>query len=86
MGALDMSVIRWFAVVALMAALSGPAYAGEPEFVQVASGIWIVTVKNYAGIFANSATTKRKAIIAANEFAAAKGMDAVPIGMQTERP
>lgn len=80
-----MSLIRWVLAVALMAALSGPAYAGEPEFVQVSPGVWMVTVKNYAGIFANSATTKRKAIIAANEFAESRGMDAVPMGMQAER-
>lgn len=80
-----MSLIRFALVVALMLALSGPVKAGDPEFVQVSPGVWMVTVKNYAGIFANSATTKRKAIIAANEFASAKGMDAVPMGMQTER-
>ena len=80
-----MQLLRWVIVLALLIGLSRPAQAGEPEFVQVSSGVWMVTVKNYAGIFANSATTKRKAIQAANDFANAKGMDAVPMGMQVER-
>lgn len=60
----------------LWMALVGTAQAGEPEFVQVSPGVWMVTVKNHAGIFASAATTKRKALLAANAFASAKNMQA----------
>ncbi|MDV0437521.1 SHOCT domain-containing protein [Xanthomonas sacchari] len=67
----------------LWMALAGTAQAGEPEFAQVSPGVWMVTVKNHAGIFASAATTKRKALLAANAFAAAKNMQAVPVAMET---
>ncbi|XQA67362.1 SHOCT domain-containing protein [Xanthomonas sacchari] len=63
--------------------LAGTAHAGEPEFVQVSPGVWMVTVKNHAGVFASAATTKRKALLAANAFAAAKDMQAVPVAMES---
>ncbi|WP_254461229.1 hypothetical protein [Xanthomonas sacchari] len=62
--------------------LACTAQAGEPEFVKVSPGVWMVTVKNHAGIFASAATTKRKALLAANAFAAAQNMQAVPVAMQ----
>ena len=71
------------ALSALLAlAMSAPVYAAKAEFVQLSPGVYMVTVKNYAGVFANAATTKRKAILAANEYAASKGMDAVPMGLE----
>lgn len=70
-------------LLAVALASAPPLEAAEPEFVQVSPGVYMVTVKNYAGIFANSATTKRKAILAANEFAAAKGKEAVPVGLES---
>ncbi|MET0549606.1 MAG: SHOCT domain-containing protein [Xanthomonas sp.] len=62
--------------------LACTAQASEPEFVQVSPGVWMVTVKNHAGIFASAATTKRKALLAANAFAVAKDMQAVPVAME----
>ena len=71
------------ALGALLAfAKTAPVHAAKPEFVQVSPGVYMVTVKNYAGIFANGATTKRKAILAANDYAASKGMEAVPVGLE----
>lgn len=59
------------------------ATAGDPEFVQVSPGVYMVTVKNHAGVFANAATTKRKAIEAANKFATEKGMEAVAVALES---
>lgn len=75
--------MRKFALALALAAASPGATAGDPEFVQVSPGVYMVTVKNHAGIFANAATTKRKAIAAANDFAAGKGMQAVAVAMES---
>jgi len=56
---------------------SAPAMAGKPDIIQIAPDTYIATVTNHAGIFANEATTKRKAVNAANEFAAKEGKIAV---------
>ena len=78
-----MHIIKLALAAALAVALTTPVNAGEPEFVQVSPGVYMVTVKNYAGVFANAATTKRKAIAAANDFASQKGMEAVPVGLES---
>jgi hypothetical protein len=78
-----MRVDRIALTALLTIAFVSPAKAGKPEFVQVSPGVYMVTVKNYAGVFANAATTKRKAILAANEFAESKGMQAVPVNLES---
>lgn len=80
-----MRLTHFLLILSLAVVFVGPARADDSDVVQVSPGVWMVTVKNRAGIFANAATTKRKAIDAANEFAANKGMDAVPVSMESVR-
>lgn len=68
--------MRRFLLLVLLA-VPASAFAGKPDIIQIAPDTYMVTVTNHAGIFANEATTKRKAVDAANEFAAAQGKIAV---------
>lgn len=76
-----MKIWHWL-MVATLAAAPGHALAGDAEIIQLSPGVYMSVVKNYAGIFGHASTTKKKAILAANEFAEERGMDAVPVAME----
>lgn len=77
-----MKIWHWL-MVATLAAAPGHALAGDAEIIQLSPGVYMSIVKNYAGAFGQMSTTKKKAILAANEYAAERGMEAVPVGMET---
>lgn len=64
-------------------AMGSPASAAKREIVQVSGDVYLVTIQNKAGIFGSLPRTRQKAIRAANEFAQSRGMEAVPVAMQS---
>jgi len=66
---------------AAIATAAPTAHAGKPEVLQVSPDVFMVIVKNHAGAFGQPSTTKKKAIQAANDYAAERGMVAVPVHM-----
>lgn len=78
-----MSISRAIFAFFVIASIPTAAIAGKPEIIQISPDTYMATVTNHAGIFANEATTKRKAIEAANEFAAKQGKIAVARALHT---
>ena len=60
-----------------------PAHAADPDIIQISPDTYLLTLQNKAGIFANLPRTRRRAIEAANAFAAEKGMTAIPLSLNT---
>jgi hypothetical protein len=71
---------RWLAVALLL--VVGVATAGE--VVEVSPGVYMVNVKNWAGMFGSAAGSRAKALKEAANFAKARGMVAIPINMEVE--
>jgi hypothetical protein len=67
--------------IALSLAL-GAAMAGE--VIEVSPGVYMVNVKNWAGMFGSAAGSKAKALKEAAKFAKERGMVAIPINMEVE--
>ena len=74
--------VRAFFLAAVLA-VGSPANAAKPEIVQLSGDIYLLTVQNKAGVFGSLPRTRQRAIQAANDFAQSRGMEAVPVAMQS---
>lgn len=66
-------------LLAVLAVAPAFASAGKPEIVQMSTDTYMIAKTSKAGIFGNPAKMKLGMIRQANEFAASKGMAAVPL-------
>lgn len=73
---------RKLALALALSLIATQAKAGD--VVEVTPGVYMVNVKNWAGMFGSAAGSKAKALKAAAEFAKEKGMVAIPINLEVE--
>ena len=69
----------------VLAILSWPSFAGQPDIVEISPNTYLLVLKNHAGIFGNLSNTKLEAVKDAAEFARKRGKVAIPLGM-LEKP